>query len=101
MACGWIKEIDFVLHDLLEIDLLRLYLKNFDINENSFEFKGYHKSIDVGLMINNIIDVNIKPSNVDPITLVDLTPWRKFKAEENYDYLVFCQSPNYTSKSTD
>lgn len=101
LACGWIKDIDFILHELWDNDIFSLYLKNFDINERNFELKGYNKSIDIGLMINKIIDGGIKPSIIDSEIPFNLIPWQSFEAKDNFDYLIFCQSPGYTTVNAD
>src|SRR5699024_3530114 len=101
MTCGWINQIDFILHDLWENDLFRLHLKNFDINEKAFAFKGVNKTIDLSLMKHNIFNGNIIPSAIDPEIPFTLIPWQEFESKEGFDYLVFCQSPGYTPASAD
>jgi UPF0489 domain len=101
LACGWIKNVEFVLHSLWDNDILEMHVKNFDTKENFFQFKAYDRKIDVGLALPAIVDGRIKPISTDNEIPFKLTPWKNFETTKKFDYLVFCQSPGYTPKSAD
>ena len=101
LACGWIRKIDFVFHDLWDDDFMNIHLKNFDARERYFQFKGYDKTIDVGMQYSSILDGQIKPSYIDPDIPFNVITCNEFENSKEYDYLVFCQSPGYTPKTAD
>ncbi|MEW4239766.1 UPF0489 family protein [Priestia megaterium] len=101
LACGWISNVDFVLHDLWEDDIMNIHLKNFDIEESYFKFKAYDKSINISLAFERIRDGRIKPVREDLDIPFSLTFWDEFQAEERVDYIVFCQSLGSTPKTAD
>lgn len=101
LACGWINEVDFVLHENWDNDIISAHLKNFSDKEKMFQFKAYPKDINIGMNYERIIDGTIPPIKLDKEIPYTLTPWKEYQAKEKYEYLVFCQSPGYTPKSAD
>lgn len=101
MACGWIKKIDFVLHEKWNNDFLGAYLKDFDIKSRAFQFKGYPTDFDIGMAYGRILDGMVQPIFVDKDIPFTLTPWKSLGLNEKPDYLIFCQSPSYTPESAD
>ncbi|MFD2114813.1 UPF0489 family protein [Paenibacillus yanchengensis] len=101
LACGWINDIDFVLHESWDNDIIRAHLKNFSDKEKMFQFKAYPQDIKMGMYYDRIIDGTILPTKLDKEIPYKLTPWKDFQAKEKFDYIVFCQSPGYTPKSAD
>ncbi|WP_164684706.1 UPF0489 family protein [Brevibacillus reuszeri] len=101
LACGWISEINFVLHDDWDNDIISAHLKNFSYEDKMFQLKGYAQGIDIGMLYERIIDGTISPTKKDKEIPFILTPWREYQAQEKYDYIVFCQSPGYTPKASD
>lgn len=66
-----------------------------------FQFKAYPQEIKIGTYYEKIIDGTIRPTKLDEEISYTLTPWKEYQAKENYDYLIFCQSPGYTPESAD
>lgn len=101
IACGWINEIDFVLHEEWDNDIIKAHLKNFSDAEKKFQIKCYPQDINIGMYYERIIDGTISPLSLDKEVPYSLIPWREYQAKENYDYIIFCQSPGYTPQTAD
>lgn len=101
LACGWINQVDFVLHESWGNDISRSHLKNYDEKEMMFQFKSFPKDLNIGMYYHQIIDGTIPPINVDKEIPYTLIPWKSYFTSENFDFMVFCQSPGYTPKSAD
>ncbi|MEC1742272.1 UPF0489 family protein [Schinkia azotoformans] len=101
LACGWISNIDFVLHEKWDNDIISAHLKNFSDKEQMFQFKGYPKGIDIGMSYERIVQGKISPIRIDKEIPYTLIPWQNYRTEKKFDYVVFCQSPGYTPKTAD
>jgi len=101
LACGWIDQVDFVLHESWDNDISRSHLKNFDITERMFQFKNYPRNVDISMCYHNILSGKTPPTSVDKEIPFNLIPWKSYVSEESYDFIVFCQSPGYTPRAAD
>lgn len=101
LACGWIRYVDFVLHDSWDNDIFTLYLKNFNVKERCFEFKGYDESVELVMEIEKMKEGKIAPLSIDPEIPFNLINWKDYETKNRFDYVVFCQSPGFTPETAD
>lgn len=100
MSVGWIDKLNFVVHDNWDFnDFFSIYLKNFDDYSGFFEFRAYDSKFSSSYLVENIRRMD--PLKKDPPIPYKIYKKSEFKITEEYDYLVFCQSPQYTPKTAD
>lgn len=100
MACGWISDINFVVPEFWRNEMFGGHLKNFSDDSMAFQFKGF-KNIDIGMNYARIVDSTISPTTIDDEIPFKIIRNKEYQTEENYDYIIFCQSPGYTPKKAD
>ncbi|KLV23089.1 hypothetical protein ABW02_20255 [Niallia circulans] len=97
---GWLSKVDFVHHDNWDFDdFFSIYLKNFNDQSGFFEFKTFEKGLEAGYLIENAR--KLKPVQSDSVIPFEILREDTFQTDENFNYLIFCQSPQYTPESAD
>ncbi|WP_269144268.1 peptide arginase family protein [Cerasibacillus terrae] len=100
MSMGWINKLNFVFHEYWNFnDFFSIYLKDFDDYSGFFEFRSYDSQYSASYLTENIRNIN--PLKKDSLIPYKIYKPNNFKLVEEYDYLVFCQSPQYTPKTAD
>ncbi|WP_249869149.1 UPF0489 family protein [Oceanobacillus saliphilus] len=96
IACGFFSNVEMVLHpDYENENLPTIFFSNCDVNSSFLEMKAYDKTqVRYGTP-----KETIKFDNKIPFKIV--TDTKHYNAKGQYDYVLFCQSPEYTPQSAD
>lgn len=100
MACGWVSDINFVVPEFWDNEMIRCHLKNFSDDSTAFQFKGF-KNIDIVMSYERILTGGITPDTIDDEISFKIIRNKEYQEKENFDYIIFCQSPSYTPKKAD
>lgn len=97
VACGWIEEIEMVVHPKGGGDFMPYHFRNFDPTTGVIELKGYPKGTHTkALDIPDIQPLFVEPPvPFRPITLAN------YSALAPFDCAFLAHSPNYTPRSAD
>lgn len=101
MSCGWVSNVDFILHPNWSNDLSWIHQKDCSDSSNSFQLKAFDPHIKTSILGDATKKEELRPSHVDPVIPYTLTEVDDFLPTKSFDYLVFCQSPGYTPQSAD
>ncbi|WYP24763.1 UPF0489 family protein [Alkalihalobacillus sp. FSL W8-0930] len=100
LALGWVSEVDFITPpDFNFEDFFVLYAKDLNEHTGFFEFKHYGKEYSSMEIIDRA--EALLPTTKDPLIPFKYTEGDDYCAEDKPDFVVFCQSPNYTPKTAD
>ncbi len=100
IACGWISKVNFVHQNDWDFnDFVSILLQEFNDESYNFEFKAFEKGLDAGKLVEEYRE--LAPVKTDSLVPYEIFRKDDFSADEKFDALVFCQSPQYTPASSD
>lgn len=107
LACGWIKDIDFVVPMDWVTDFKRVYSKgfvnfgeDFTGNNTAFQLQRFNKIQSI-TDIGKIYDGTFNSISIDPEIPFNIIKNEDYQNKSVFDYVIFCQSPGYTPASAD
>jgi hypothetical protein len=98
-AAGWFADLTYVHSTEKCQDLHPYHMKNWDVEESSLQLKAVQRS--------NLNGMTGKPRGQRPVEHLDPEIpfrrqfWRGFQAEDAFDAIVICRSPNFTPPAAD
>ena len=105
LACGWIKDLTFVMHDKTKENYNPFFFKNNDPSTNIFQFKAYKR----GLLTHSIAGSTDFIRSMQPykfkkkgsqVKFIEMN-WKEVKIKKPFDLIFLTQSPNFTPKTSD
>lgn len=100
IACGFINHLQFVVHQNWDYeDFHSAYMQNFDDYSGNFQLKAYSSEVDSITLVNKIRELT--PVKIDELIPYEVYKGNQFRTNQKFDYLVFCQSPEYTPETAD
>jgi hypothetical protein len=101
IACGWVKELNYINHPGQFNDAFWIYFQNFEYKTEVIKMPALNKS-DIDDVIrdraSSIPKINPKYEPTVPCRLIE---YASFNAVKQYDYLFLTKSPEYTPVESD
>ena len=97
IACQWLSSLTYVAHPNYRDDLLRLHMKNQDVNADAIELKRCTRE-----QIEDYLETKeLKFEGIEPEVPFCRVPGDAFQESKHYDFVTFAHSPRYTPEAAD
>ncbi|MFX0106047.1 MAG: UPF0489 family protein [Candidatus Hodarchaeota archaeon] len=97
LACRWVKKLTFIIHPKWEVDLLKVYFKEFDLDSGFIQLKKFKKEdlLEKGFDADEITD------DTEPQIPVEFIPLLEYRDKYPFTLLTLSHSKAFTPKTSD